>query len=49
MSRSSRQILNLYLLKLIYLYQKKKFQIYRNFDEENERLERNDESKKKKL
>ena len=49
MSRSSRQILNLYLLKLIYLYQKKKFQIYRNFDEENERLERNDESKKKKV
>ena len=49
---NSKEILNLYLLKLIYLYQKKNFEIYNNYDTymimEEERLKRQLEIERKK-
>ena len=47
-SKTDKQILSLYLLKLIYLYQKKNFQIYRDYEEDKENTERKLEAKKRK-
>ena len=49
MTKNSKKILNLYLLKLIYLYQKKNFQIYRDYEEINEREQAKAVPNKKKM
>ena len=48
-TKTNKQILSLYLLKLIYLYQKKNFQIYRDFEEEKEKEEKKIWERKKKI